>query len=340
MLELVPSIAAQLKAARRASAEAPTDWHETAPSEACPMPRLDALHPGTPLIDAAVRGRTQLRALLDMHGAVVLGGFELDAGAGLQQLTERLCGGAIAYVERSTPRRQLGERVYSVTEYPAHQRIDLHCENAYAHEWPGTLLFWCVRPADQGGENLLADMRQVFDAIPLSTRQRFERRKVLYRRELGPPLGMPWQTVFQCQSRAEAQAMCDARGYAVVWHDEQRATLTRVAEATIEHPGTGQASWFNHALFFHESSLEPTIREGLRQLYGGDYLPHRSAYGDGGEIAVEDLSALRRAYGSAERRLRLNAGEVLVIDNLLMAHGRCPFVGQRDIRLVMGGLLR
>lgn len=328
----------QLRAARRSpDNRGHADWDESAPDAFNPLPRLMARRPGISLADAADRGGARVRALLDAHGAVVFAGFDVADGAALLQLADRRCSGAMPYGERSTPRRELNANLYTVTEYPAHQRIELHCENSYAHTWPGTLFFWCLRPADQGGENLLADMRQVLAAIAPATRERFEQRRVLYQRELGPPLGMPWQTVFQCTARAQAQAICDDRGYRIEWHDDDRASLCRVGNATIVHPRTGQSSWFNHALFFHPSSLEPSIRDGLRRLYGDYYLPHRSAFGDGSEIGEDDLRALRQAHIEAERRLLLGEGEVVVIDNLLMAHGRCAFAGRRDIRLVMGG---
>nr|WP_245171765.1 MupA/Atu3671 family FMN-dependent luciferase-like monooxygenase [Burkholderia sp. AcTa6-5] len=302
----------------------------------CPVPRIEPNHPGVSLATVIENQQRTLVELVRRHGAVLLRGFSDVTAAGLARVATDLCGELVQYTERSTPRTRLSDTLYTATEYPSHQRIDLHNENAYAHRWPGTLFFWCARPAPSGGETLLADSRRVLARLPPALRDTFLRKGVLYRRELGPPLGMAWQYVFQCDRREEVDALCRAAGYKVVWRSDERVSLSRVAQAVATHPVTGDACWFNHALFFHESSLPSGIRDGLRTLYGDSYLPHASFYGDGSPIDPQALADLRAAHRHCERKLPLQKDDVLIIDNLLMAHGRCAYEGPRDIRLTMG----
>ncbi|MET3493964.1 MupA/Atu3671 family FMN-dependent luciferase-like monooxygenase [Variovorax boronicumulans] len=331
------ALLAQLqKARRRPAGPSEAAVRFVAADAHCPVPRIEPCRPHATLADSALEARAELVAQLQRHGAVLARGFAGVSAEELSRLAIGLCGELVGYTERSTPRTRLGEKLYTATEHPAHQRIELHNENAYAHQWPGTLFFWCAAPAASGGENLLADSRAVLARLPWALRERFAERGVLYRRELGPPLGMPWQYVFQCERPEEVDSICRAAGYDVTWHSQTRLSLSRVAAAIATHPVTQEASWFNHALFFHESSLEGAVRASIRDLYGDGYLPNRSFHGDGSPIGEDEIAALRAAYAHCERRLLLEKDDVLMVDNLLMAHGRCAFEGPRDIRLMMG----
>ncbi len=333
----MPSLLMQLRNARRQPlAPARAMLRVLAEDAGCPVPRIEPERPGTPLATVIAEARSAIVEHVQRDGAVLLKGFAGVTAAELTRVATDLCGELVPYIERSTPRIRLGDSLYTATEYPAHQRIDLHNENAYAHRWPGTLFFWCAQPASSGGETLLADSRRILARLPDALRDTFLRKGVLYRRELGPPLGMAWQYVFQCDQRNEADALGRAAGYQITWRSDERVSLARVADAVATHPVTGAACWFNHALFFHESSLPDGIRDGLRTLYGEDYLPHQSFYGDGSPIDQPALDALRSAHRHCERTLRLEQDDVLIIDNLLMAHGRCAYEGPRDIRLIMG----
>jgi natural product biosynthesis luciferase-like monooxygenase protein len=335
------TLLAQLQNARRRPAERHSAaLHFIAPDAECPVPRIEPRRQPISLADAAVEARTEIVAQLRRHGALLARGFAGVGAEELNRLATTLCGELVSYTERSTPRTKLGDRLYTATEHPGHQHINLHNENAYAHQWPGTLFFWCASPATSGGENLLADSRAVLAQLPSALRTQFEQRGVLYRRELGPPLGMPWQYVFQCERREEVDAICRDAGYRVSWHSETNLSLSRIASAISTHPVTGDRSWFNHALFFHESSLDSKIRSSIRELYGEEYLPNRSFYGDGSPIGDDELAQLRAAYTHCERRLLLEKDDVLIIDNLLMAHGRCAYEGMRDVRLMMGQTIR
>ena len=53
----------------------------------------------------------------------------------------------LAYEFGSTPRSAVQSGVYTSTEYPAHQHIPLHNEQAYTREWPMRIWFHCVTAA-------------------------------------------------------------------------------------------------------------------------------------------------------------------------------------------------
>jgi len=90
-------------------------------------------------------------------------------------------------------------------------------------------------------------------------------------------------------------------------------------------------SWFNHAAFFHVSTLDAPIRDALLSQFSEEDLPSNTYYGDGEPIEPGVLDQLRSAYSDATRVFAWQVGDLLLLDNMLMAHGREPFTGPRSI---------
>ena len=64
-------------------------------------------------------------------------------------------------------------------------------------------------------------------------------------------------------------------------------------------------------------------------------LGSHACFGDGTEIPIADLRAVRDAYRKAEVVFPWRAGDVLVLDNVLAMHGRKPFEGDRRVLVAM-----
>ena len=101
------------------------------------------------------------------------------------------------------------------------------------------------------------------------------------------------------------------------------------------HPDSNELTWFNHMTFFHILSLEPELRELLQTVCQKEEYPHSTLLGDGTEIAPHRIESLREAYLSGETRFEWAAGDILLIDNMLVAHGRRPFTGPRKVLVAM-----
>lgn len=66
-------------------------------------------------------------------------------------------------------------------------------------------------------------------------------------------------------------------------------------------------------------------------------VPKNAYYGDGSPIEDSILDALREAYREESLVFPWQAGDVLMLDNMLMAHGRRPYVGPRKVVAGMAG---
>jgi alpha-ketoglutarate-dependent taurine dioxygenase len=283
--------------------------------------------------------RALINEKLERHGALLFRGFALAEPADLEKVVRAISGELAEYTDQSSPRHKVSGNVYTSTDYPHHQPIFLHNENSYASAWPRKLFFFCRVAPRAGGETPIADCRKVYARISAPLRERFARAGVLYVRNFGGGVGLPWQTVFQSQSRAEVEAYCRGANIQIEWLGERLRTR-QVRQAVARHPSTGELSWFNHGAFFHVSTLTPPVRDALLSQFAEADLPHNTYYGDGAPIEPEALEEIRAAYRAETVSFPWQRGDLLLIDNMLVAHARAPYEGEREILVAMSEPLR
>ena len=296
------------------------------------------IQPNTDGVDVeawAARNREFIETQLLLHGGILFRGYEITTPAAFEQLCRAVSTELLEYNERSSPRTQVSPNVYTSTDYPANQSIFLHNENSYQRTFPRKIFFFCVTPAQTGGETPVADCRKVFRRISPKVRERFIEKGWMYVRNLGDGFGLPWQTVFQTESREVVERECLHKGIRVEWKGDQRLRLSTVLPAVVKHPQSGELSWFNHATFFHITTLDAALREVLLEEFSEEDLPTNTFYGDGSRIEPEVLEELREAYRRETVSFPYRAGDVLLLDNMLTAHGRAPYSGPRKILVTM-----
>jgi len=273
------------------------------------------------------------------HGALLFRGFGIGSAERFQEFLAAACGEPLEYTERSSPRSTVAGHIYTSTEHPADQEIFLHNEQSYNLRFPRKIVFFCLTPPREQGATPIADCRRVLAGIDPAVRRRFAERQYLYARSFGGGLGLPWQTAFQTSDRAAVEAYCRSNQIDFEWRSGDRLRTRQVRPVVARHPRTGELSWCNHATFFHVSTLSPAVRDRLLAGLAVEDLPNSTWYGDGAAIEPEVLDELRALYRSEQRRFAWRQGDVLLLDNLLVAHGREPFAGERRILTGMADLV-
>ncbi len=309
-------------------------------TEACLFPDRDkvalfeATAPGISPVAWAQANEARLRARLAEAGACLLRGFDAPDPSVFAEFVRELDGELGEYNYGSTPRRKEGD-VYTSTEYPASELIPLHNEMSYTSVWPLRIWFYCAVAAPVGGETPLADSHAVYLRIPEDVRARFERHGVRYVRNYRPGLGISWEDAFGSDDRATVERFCTERGIEFEWLADGSLRTVETVQAAITHPGTGQPVWLNQAHLFHVSNLKPETREALLGLMAEHELPRNSYLGDGSPLDPADLASIRAAYAAETLAFRWQPGDLLMVDNLAMAHGRMSFEGPRKILVAM-----
>lgn len=282
------------------------------------------------------KNQARIADLVTGHRAVLFRGFGITEVEDFQKFVELTSNGpALDYKDRSTPRETRGSKVYTSTVYPADQTIKLHNEGTYWLTWAMKLYFCCRIAATSGGETPLADVRRVCARLSPALRNRFAEKGMVLVRNYNDGFGLSWQEVFQTDDRAEVESYCRDNQIEFEWKDGDRLRTRQVRPAIRSHPDTGERVWFNHAAFFHITALEPDLRQALLDDFGEEGLPYNTYYGDGSPIDQEDIAEIHAAYREETVMFPWESGDVMILDNMSVAHSRQPYEGEREVVVMM-----
>jgi alpha-ketoglutarate-dependent taurine dioxygenase len=287
------------------------------------------------LITWAASNRDWIETHLLKHGGILFRNFKINGTTEFEQFIQTISGELLDYSYRSTPRSQVSGKIYTSTEYPASQSIPLHNEMAYSLNWPMKIWFFCLKSAEAGGETPIADSRKVFARLDSKIKEKFMQKKVMYVRNYGDKLDLNWQNVFQTTNKSEVENYCRKSGIDFEWKDSNYLRTRQVCQAVATHPKTGETVWFNQAHLFHVSSLEREVYQSLLAAFKEEDLPRNSYYGDGSPIEAFMLDEIRQVYQEEAVVFPWEEGDILMLDNMLAAHGRLPFAGSRKVLVGM-----
>jgi alpha-ketoglutarate-dependent taurine dioxygenase len=115
------------------------------------------------------------------------------------------------------------------------------------------------------------------------------------------------------------------------WIGDAQLRTRQRCQVVERHPVTGEMVWFNQAHLFHVSRLQAEVREWLLTAFGEQNLPRNVYFADGSAVDAAMLEEIMRVCDQQSIVFGWNEGDVLMVDNMLTAHGRKPFVGKRKV---------
>ncbi|MEH2121100.1 TauD/TfdA family dioxygenase [Nostoc sp.] len=279
-----------------------------------------------------------LQTKLLKQGAILLRGFNLERAAIFEQVCLMLCPN-LFNENGEHIRGTVSANVYTPVFYPANKKLLWHNENSFNYRWPKKIFFGCSQPAEQGGETPIVDSRKVFELIDPKIRERFIEKKVMYLRNYDSRIGLDWSTVFQTQDQAKVEANCKEAGIDFEWKDNGRLRTRAVRPAVVKHPQTDEMTWFAQLQHWHTSCLDIQTRQTLLSSFQEEDLPRNCYYGDGSHIEDSVMEEICGVYEKLEITFSWQTGDLLILDNLLTAHGRNPFCGERKLFVAMGEMI-
>lgn len=302
--------------------------------------------------------RDDLTHRLTEQGAILFRGFDFANYEMFQDFVGSITSEVLSYARGATPRRKISGRIYTSTEANARIPIPLHCEmSSYGSSVPSKIFFYCDTPPRRQGQTPIADMHAMYNNMDPDVRDRFESRGLrmiqnvperLSRRTLGAT--KTWSDMFETEDRSEVEAYCQRQGIDYKWKTDGTIQLINYIDAAITHPVSGLKVWFNSAHNYFPTWSWEMDRLGLkvpkalfrfvewrqkRLFPNPENLPNYVTYADGGKISPADIVKVRQAYWDNAVFFDWQRSDVLLLDNLRVAHGRMPFRGERKILVAL-----
>lgn len=269
-------------------------------------------------------------------GAILFRDFDVAAPEQFKAAVGGIVPGLLEYRGGTSPRTKIEDGVYTSTEYPNQYEISLHNEMSYSFNSPEFIFFSCVTAPESQGETPIADCRKVLRRLPPELVAEFDKRGVMYERNMFGRKSSynSWAKAFETDDPAVVENHCRASDIEFEWTGNDQLRTREIRPSIGTHPVTGAKVWFNQVNLWHFSN-SPLAASMAGMPERG--LPMNAFFGDGGVLNMDMLRVVREAYAREKKLFKWEKGDLLMLDNKLVAHGRMPFSGPRKIVVAMGG---
>lgn len=306
------------------------NFPESVPDVGDMIPTLAAERVDCPNSVLAAVIRDVIDETLPEFGGVLLRGLPLTDRAGFERLVTGLGYEPVGYQGGIAVRTNDSGVALNASQEDRRITLSPHNEMAYLPTYPRKVLFFCQSAAGEGGEVPINDIRETVKIIPKQVREAFRARGIRYHRNLSrePSDGeMGWVETFGTEDKGLVAENLTASNYTYEWTDNGGLRYHYRRDAFAAHPETGEELWFNQVTELH-CSYWRSHPNFLSDLSDRAY-PATTTYGDGAAIDEDLISFLRGALWQTTRAVRMRSGDVLVLDNSVLQHGRFAFEGPR-----------
>ncbi|CAH9059401.1 hypothetical protein PSECIP111951_02066 [Pseudoalteromonas holothuriae] len=247
---------------------------------------------------------------------------------------------------------------------------DFHSENYFSPDVPRFISFFCKQPSRFGGETGLVNLEKIYADLPSELKSKLEEKSCFAARysldEMAARYGL---------SVERLEAFCEKVGLCIDTQNDQRYVAVHKPSVIshpvkdnkvllinfMNFPELQQAvmkvflpdykgiKWFYHKLNWHVPLLNSVIHpDGYLQTlyrrlrYGNSVhngsngsLESEKSKGVSTHFTSEDMKILAKSMRAHYSSFIWEKGDILIVDNMQMAHAGMPGYGSRDIKVMM-----
>jgi len=275
--------------------------------------------------------RTQIEDQLALTGAILFRGFGVVNDADFDAFIRAFDWPNFTYAESlsNAVRRNRTELVFTANEAPSTVSIFLHHEMAQTPVYPSKLLFFCEQAAEQGGATpicrsdiLLQQLREQlpdFVAACESKGVRYSQTMPL-EEDLASGQGRSWKSTLSAENRQQAEGKLAHLHYDWQWQEDGSLSVTTPVLPAVRQLNDRRTVFFNQLIAAFRG-WKDARNSGEKSI----------CFGDGSAI---DSSHMALAIDLADKLtfdIPWQSGDVALLDNFLVMHGRRPFQGKRTV---------
>lgn len=275
--------------------------------------------------------REQFAALLPETGAILFRGFDVPDAKSFDAAVTAFGAENFRYADSlsNAVRVNVTDRVFTANEAPPETAIYLHHEMAQTPIYPSKLFFYCEIAPGEGGATPICRsdwlLERLEQAKPGLVAQ-FEQKGVRYTHTMPPHddpasgQGRGWRSTLGVDTTDAAEARLANLGYDCEWQAGETLRVTTPILDAVRTMPNGKRVFFNQLIAAYRGWADDRND------------PSRSiAFGDGSAIDPDDMATAIELADELTYDLNWQAGDVVLIDNFLVMHGRRPFAGKRRV---------
>ena len=284
-------------------------------------------------LGAALDGpsKTVVSDLINTYGFVVFRGYGIQSDQDFHRFVEGFGLENFKYADSfsNAVRHNRTDRVFTANEAPPNVEIFLHHEMAQTLTFPGALFFFCEKAAESGGATPICRSDLALKTLekqnPTFT-AKLRSVGVKYRNSMPSEAnhesgqGRSWKDTLTVNSAHEAEEKLAVLGYQFNWLEDGGLSVQTPALTAVDHFGRGKDVFFNQI-----------VAAAAGWTVAADDREPRLCFGDDSPIQQADLADSIKAAYQHTVDLNWQTGDVALLDNLKVMHGRRPFEGSRSV---------
>ena len=275
--------------------------------------------------------KERLLEQLSRHGAILFRGLPVNSDSDFDSVIQSFGLKNFTYAESlsNAVRRNRTERVFTANEAPASVSIFLHHEMAQTPVYPSKLFFYCEQAAISGGATplcrsdiLLQELtKQAPEFVAACLKLGVRYSNVMPNiDDLESGQGRSWRSTLSTDDKSAAEDKLRKLGYQWEWLEQDSLRVTTAVLPAVRETDNGRQVFFNQliAAFRGWKDTRNAAEKSIR-------------FGDDSEISEEAMAKAIQIGDELSFDMPWQSGDVVLVDNFLVMHGRRPFEGQRRV---------